>query len=255
MEHLETISSHVAAITSGWSGGNAGAVALENFTIAIDTTNSPERGKTFRAELDAHFGLPVKYTLLTHHHSDHASGLDGFGDTSIISSKQTAKKIQNLTRVHFYPTIIIDRMHQITDGDYAVEIYHSGGHTSDSSYLYFPQEKIVFVGDLVFEGYLFFAGYQSDPNKWIEAMEQIKKLNPRKIIPGHGPVLEKATSLDKHITLLRAFRDSILDAVSEKKDPKTMDVPEFVFEVSKRLPKEELVKWFRRTAISWFRKV
>ncbi|MDF1538218.1 MAG: MBL fold metallo-hydrolase [Candidatus Thorarchaeota archaeon] len=217
MKYLENISPSVAAISSGWSSGNVGVVAFDNFVIAIDTTNSPERGRIFREEIDSHFNLDVKYTFLTHHHSDHASGLNAFSDTTIISTKQTAKKIRSLTRINTYPSVVFDSEYTISnETDYA-ELHHTGGHTSDSSYLHFPKERVIFSGDLIFEGYLFFAGYQSNPNKWIAALERFKELNPNIIVPGHGPTLNGVKPLDKHISLLNLLTSTSACGKREKR--------------------------------------
>jgi len=255
MSHLEEISTSVVAITSGWSHGNVGGIALDNFVVVIDTTNSPERGKEFRDELDERFDVPVKYTFLTHHHSDHATGLNAFSDTTVISHKRTAKKIRSLTRINTYPSIVFDTEYEIRDKDSLVELYHTGGHTSDSSYLHFPNEKVIFSGDLIMEGFLFFAGYQSNPNNWINALNQFKKLRPRFIVPGHGPVLRSIRDLDKHITLLRNMRDILQTASKEGLNPKNITIPDFVYKASTRASDEDLEKWFRRTATSWIRRV
>ncbi|MHA1908791.1 MAG: MBL fold metallo-hydrolase [Candidatus Thorarchaeota archaeon] len=255
MNYLEEISPTVAAITSGWSHGNVGAVVLDSFVVVIDTTNSPERGRIFRDEVDSHFDVPVKYAFLTHHHSDHASGLNAFGDTTVISYKQTAKKIQSLTRINTYPSVIFDEYYKIDDNEDYVELHHSGGHTSDSSFLHFPRERVIFAGDLIFEGFMFFAGYQSNPYRWIAALERFQELRPKTIVPGHGPVLKSVKALDKHIHLLQDVVESIKLAVKQKKDPKTLDIPDFVHAASKHASKEDLSKWFRRTATSWYRRV
>ncbi|MHA2426333.1 MAG: MBL fold metallo-hydrolase [Candidatus Thorarchaeota archaeon] len=255
MKYLEEISPSVVAITSGWSHGNVGGIGLDDFVVVVDTTNSPERGRIFRNELNAHFDIPVKYTFLTHHHSDHASGLNAFNDTTVISYKQTAKKIRSLTRINTYPSVVFDNDYTIRDKEGYVELHHAGGHTSDSSYLVFPKERVIFAGDLIFEGFMFFAGYQSNPNKWIDALERFKELNPKVIVPGHGPPLRSVKALDKHLRLLRNVRESLQIAVREKQDPKTMEVPEFVFSSSKRASAEDLEKWFRRTATSWYKRV
>ncbi|MFW9849720.1 MAG: MBL fold metallo-hydrolase [Candidatus Thorarchaeota archaeon] len=255
MSHLEKISTSVVAITSGWGHGNVGGIALDNFVVVVDTTNSPERGKEFRNKLDERFDVPVKYTFLTHHHSDHATGLNAFSDTTVISHKQTAKKIRSLTRINTYPSVVFDTDYMIRDQDSLVELYHTGGHTSDSSYLHFPHDRVIFAGDLIMEGFLPFAGYQSNPHNWINAFNQIKKLRPKLIVPGHGPVLRSVGALDKHITLISNMIDILQTASKERMDPRTTEIPKFVYNASTCVSDEELEKWFRRTAISWIRRV
>jgi glyoxylase-like metal-dependent hydrolase (beta-lactamase superfamily II) len=102
---------------------------------------------------------------------------------------------------------------------------------------------------------MFFAGYQSNPHKWIAALERFKELRPNFIIPGHGPTLKGVRPLDKHTSLLAKMIDVLQSAAEEGKDPKTMDIPDFVYSTSKRASKDDLEKWFRRTATSWIRRV
>jgi len=255
MSELVEITENVVAITSGWSGGNVGGIALDNFSVAVDTTHNFEKGTQFRNSLETHFGLPVKYTFLTHHHSDHANGLNAFRDTKIVSSKKTGQKVRSLTKLDTYPTEITTNEYTREGGDIHVELVHTGGHTSDSSYLYFPKDEVIFAGDLLFENYLFFAGYQSDPCFWINVLEHFKTLKPRRIIPGHGPILKNTSDLDKHISLLYSFMEVIKTALNNGIDPRTLETPDFVFAASDRIPEEELTKWFKRTVRSWHRKV
>ncbi|MHA2364394.1 MAG: MBL fold metallo-hydrolase [Candidatus Hodarchaeales archaeon] len=253
MIRLETITPHVVADTSGWSSGNFGGISLENFSVAVDSTSSPDRGKIFREHLEVHFGLSVKYLLLTHYHYDHTRGMTAFKDTTIISSVLTEKKIRSRKSATVRPSVTFKDNHLVKEGDFKVEIIHTGGHTAGSSYIYFPYEKVVFAGDLIFEGYMIFAGYGSNPEAWIDALENFKRLKLDKIVPGHGPILEPRKDLDKHLTLLYSLREVISEAAKQNKDPKKLKTPDFVFALSDRIPDSELTKWFHRMTTSWFK--
>lgn len=255
MTELELVSPRVAAITSGWSGGNVGGISLENSVIAIDTTHNFTKGKIFREQLEATFEQPVRHVFLTHHHSDHAKGMDAFSDAEIISSKGTARKVRALGSVRTYPTTHIDQEYRIQEGELQVIMVPVGGHTSDSSYLVFPHDNIIFAGDLIFENYLLFAGYQSDPLIWLKVLKTFRELKPNRIIPGHGPVLETPHDLNKHISLLQSFIETIRKARSTKIPPKEIKVPEFIYQFSKKVPPSELEKWFYRTLISWYKRI
>jgi glyoxylase-like metal-dependent hydrolase (beta-lactamase superfamily II) len=181
--------------------------------------------------------------------------MDAFGDAEIISSKGTARKVRSLTSVRTYPTTQIDQEYRIQEGELQVIMVPVGGHTSESSYLVFPHDNIIFAGDLIFENYLFFAGYQSDPLIWLKALKTFRDMKPDKIIPGHGPVLETPHDLDKHISLLQSFIETIRGARSARIPPKEIEIPEYIYGSSKKAPSSELEKWFYRTAISWYKRV
>ncbi len=255
MFQLAEISPHVVACTEPECGGNVGGIAFNSFCIAIDSTHNLWKGREFRRQLEGYFGLPVKYLFLTHHHSDHAKGLDAFSNIEIISSIKTAAKVKSLTSIQTFPTILFQREYVIEEDDSSVRIVKAGGHTSDSSYLYYRNEDVIFAGDLVFENYLFFAGYQSDPTKWLNALKEFKELKPRIIVPGHGPPLTSIKDLDKHILLLQSFIEVIHKAREKGIPAKEMEIPNFVYQQSTRIPKIELEKWFKRTAISWYKRV
>ncbi len=56
-------------------------VVADDGIILADPINR-EFSTWLKAELDARFGVPVRYVLYTHHHWDHASGGDVFEDTA-----------------------------------------------------------------------------------------------------------------------------------------------------------------------------
>lgn len=66
-------------------------------------------------------------------------------------------------------------------------IPYTGGHTDSDTVLYLPQEKIVFMGDLLFVGchpYL----ADGDPQALLAALRDIGRLDAERFVPGHGPV-------------------------------------------------------------------
>lgn len=68
---LEYVTRHTVVKTHIPKSGNAGGVSLQNFSVAIDSTNSPKTGSVFLHKLEHYFGLPVKYLVITHYHPDH----------------------------------------------------------------------------------------------------------------------------------------------------------------------------------------
>jgi len=69
-----------------------------------------------------------------------------------------------------------------------VEVISYGpGHTRSDAFLWLPEERIAFLSDLLFVGchpYL----PDGDPHAWMQALDKIKTLRPRILVPGHGPV-------------------------------------------------------------------
>jgi glyoxylase-like metal-dependent hydrolase (beta-lactamase superfamily II) len=63
--------------------------------IVVDPTNAGLAG-WLKSELDARFGLPVKYVVYSHSHNDHASGGAVFADTATFIGHENMRK--NLVR-------------------------------------------------------------------------------------------------------------------------------------------------------------
>ena len=58
-------------------------------------------------------------------------------------------------------------------------------HAPEDLMVYVPSEKVLFAGDLVFRGRIPFVG-NADSKGWLIALDEIAKLNPNVVIPGHG---------------------------------------------------------------------
>jgi hypothetical protein len=66
-----------------------------------------------------------------------------------------------------------------------------------------PKEKILFTGDACVNGPFNFVG-DGDIRQWIETLEAAKKLQPRIVAPGHGPIGD-ATMLQDQQDFFRAL--------------------------------------------------
>jgi glyoxylase-like metal-dependent hydrolase (beta-lactamase superfamily II) len=75
---------------------------------------------------------------------------------------------------------------KLTIGGVDFFITHVGpAHSPEDLMVYVPSEKVLFAGDLVFRGRIPFVG-NADSKGWLVALDEIEKLNPEVVIPGHG---------------------------------------------------------------------
>jgi glyoxylase-like metal-dependent hydrolase (beta-lactamase superfamily II) len=250
---LEQVSERtVAVIDQGDLRSNAGTVAFDNFIVAIDPTMKPPAARAFRQRLERQFYLPVKFLFVTHYHPDHVFGVAPFGDTCIIGSTDLTANLLKRRDSDWSPKalerwkqsesgdaawldeveIIIptlgfrDRL-EIRDADLVIELVHTGGHTNCSSYAYVPQEKVLFAGDLMFaEGFPYAGDPTCDPERWMGVFRQFLSLDFVKLVPGHGPVVERG-EVEKHLAFFEALRDATRAAIGAGKGYDTIEIPEF----------------------------
>ena len=79
------------------------------------------------------------------------------------------------------------------------------GHTESDLFLYLPEEKIAFLGDLLFVGDQPWVG-DGNTASWTNYLDSIKQLKAEVLVPGHGPV-GNYTHLDSMKLYFRHLHD------------------------------------------------
>jgi glyoxylase-like metal-dependent hydrolase (beta-lactamase superfamily II) len=87
-------------------------------------------------------------------------------------------------------------------GGAAAEILFTPGHTPANLSVYVPQQRVIYTGDCVVEGYLpnLEAGGPAEWRTWLGSLDRIAALRPEVIVPGHGMPLQGAgvsTGIDR----------------------------------------------------------
>jgi cyclase len=134
---------------------------------------------------------PVKYLINTHYHNDHTGG-----DGEML--KQGVELIQQRYLWDRYeveklgdgtPRITFDNYFALHLGGVEIEAYNffPTGHTRGDTFVYFPDLKVVHMGDLVIRGmpHIDYAGGGSAVG-FVTAIYQLLKLDFDVAIPGHG---------------------------------------------------------------------
>jgi len=88
--------------------------------------------------------------------------------------------------------------------DEQVDIFHSPGHTADSSSCFDLESKILFVGDNVEDPIPYIRSDLDGVAEYIETLELYTILDFDKLIPGHGPIADK-TLLEQNLEYLKHF--------------------------------------------------
>jgi len=103
---------------------------------------------------------------------------------TFVEAQQTARP--------FMPTSWVDTEQAFGSVGNQVVFANTGGHTTGSSYVYFPSEKVLITGDLVqVDKYPYFGDPSTDLGLWIDTLKSWYALNPLHVCPGHGRVVDR----------------------------------------------------------------
>ncbi|MES2186515.1 MAG: MBL fold metallo-hydrolase [Pseudomonadota bacterium] len=187
---------------------NAGFVVTPHAVVVIDALGSPPLAQRLVEEIRKITPKPITHLLLTHYHADHVYGAQVFkalGAQIIAEEKgreylnsDTARLRLEASRQDLAPWVDADthlvpadrwiagRTLLEIDGT-RVELLPVGpAHTPEDIAVYFPQQGVLYAGDVVFRNRIPYVG-QADSRHWIEALDQLIGLHARVIVPGHGP--------------------------------------------------------------------
>ncbi|MHB1684584.1 MAG: MBL fold metallo-hydrolase [Bacilli bacterium] len=102
------------------------------------------------------------------------------------------------------PTVTFEHQLQIHGSRRTVEVVtYGGGHTPSDAFLYLPNEKIAFMGDLVLVDTHPMIGDQGNPGEWLTILDKVSMLNIDAIVPGHGNIGNRRNISDMRQYLTR----------------------------------------------------
>ncbi|MFZ5981098.1 MAG: MBL fold metallo-hydrolase, partial [Candidatus Zixiibacteriota bacterium] len=119
------------------------------------------------------------------------------------------------------PTDAFDREKSFDFKGLSVILKKVGGHTNDSSIVFFPDFKTLFCGDIVFNRiYPTLLRHDGHPFKLIEVLKGLLVMDIDTIVPGHGAVGDKSIvekSIDYWVCLTGKIRQHIDDHLDDKR--------------------------------------
>ena len=201
-------------------GCNPGYVVTRDGVVIIDTPQLPTHAVRMRQEAENRG--PIRYLINTEHHIDHIFGNYFFrGAGLVVAHEEVYRQFMVVTPVinpyayarEAIPTddpqgasIFPDEETYFKDpnkpkitftgdltlrvGDHTFHLLGTPGHTQGQIAVYIPEERVVFVGDTIFNNCQTWI-YEADPDAWLKALRRIASLNVDYIVPGHGPVCTK----------------------------------------------------------------
>lgn len=86
-----------------------------------------------------------------------------------------------------YAENVFEEKMQLDIGGVSLQLFNLAvAHTPGDTFVWLPDRKVVFTGDIVYVDRLLAVNAESSVHGWIEAFEAIKALGPKVLVPGHG---------------------------------------------------------------------
>lgn len=241
------LSEHCWAFTAE-GDPNTGVIIGDDSVMIIDATATPVAAQEVIRQVREITDKPIKYVVLTHYHAVRVLGASGYKDEGleqVIASQGTHDLIvergqqdmeSEITRFPrlfesvdsipglTWPTIVFSDAMTLMMGDLKVEISHPGrGHTKGDTVVWVGSEKVLYSGDLVEFGAACYTGDAYLTN-WPTTLEVVEAFGAEKLVPGRGPALETAETIEQGINYTRDFVTTLFasakEAVKQKVDLK-----------------------------------
>ncbi len=104
----------------------------------------------------------------------------------------------------------------LTLGKTRIDLRHAGhAHTPGDSFVWLPEQKILFSGDIVYMDRMLSIGPQSAHRGWISAFETLATLDPRVVVGGHGDPADLAKAKVDSYEYLVFLRQAVSDFMDE----------------------------------------
>ncbi|MEN6587112.1 MAG: MBL fold metallo-hydrolase [Sulfuricella sp.] len=220
---------------------NAGFIVTPDGVVVVDSGPSYQVAKAMHEAIRKVTRQPVKFVINTGG-QDHRWLGNGYfkqigaeiiasrkaradmeerGGMELEALRQTLKeKLAGTEAV--YPSRLFDQAETLKLGGEEIQIlYFGGGHTPGDSVVWLPKSRTLFSGDLVFVDRLLGILPFSNTRDWLASFEEIDKLAPAVIVPGHGAICTLGKAQRDTRDYLRLLRSHMKQTIEQGKDLQT----------------------------------
>jgi len=214
-------------------GNNAtfGFVVTDDGVVLIDSGGSLKGAKALHKIIKGVTDKPIRYVINSGGQDHRWFGNDYFSSTGAkIISSEAAKK-DHKVRSGMQWTMLESRIgkegikgtnekfaditfkddYKFTLGNVKFEIYFRGqAHTPGDAFIWLPQSKVMFTGDIVYTERMLGIGEQSNSKSWLHVFNSMAGFKPKYLIPGHG----SPTTLDVAIKDTGSYLSYLRNTIS-----------------------------------------
>ena len=215
---------------------NAGVIITNEGVVIFDALGSPSLANKLVQKIKKITDKPIVKVVVSHYHADHIYGLQVFkalgaeiiapdGVYEYIDSEAASSRLEerrfslepwvNDQTIVVTPDRIIDKSENFTLGGINFTISVIGNAHSDGDMtLYVENDRVLYTGDLIFEGRVPFLG-SNNTKHWLETLEKMEAQKPKAIVPGHGPSAKDPKAITLTRKYLAYMREKMGAAVEE----------------------------------------
>lgn len=216
----------------GWCLNNAGIVTAGGECALVDTAATEARALRLRELAATVCAEPPRTVVNTHFHGDHTFGNAFFPEAVVVAHRGTRTEMAaaglHLTGlwpdVHWgklsvrLPAVTFREHLTLYAGDIRMELLRLGpAHSPNDTVVWLPDQRVLFAGDLAMSGVTPFVLMGSVAGS-IGALERLRSLGARTVVPGHGPVCGPEV-LDENLDYLRWVARSARSGVASGLTP------------------------------------
>jgi cyclase len=186
----------------GWWVNNTGFFAGGSEVVAFDTCSTERRTRAFIEAVERWAGRAPKTLVNSHHHGDHTNGNCLLPYATIVGHSLCRDEMlrAGVSRPDAVfgpvewgalepapPFLTFEERLDVYVGDLLVQLRHVGvpAHTTNDVVAWIPEHRVLFTGDLLFNGGTPFALMGSVSGSLL-AMDALLEYDARVVVPGHG---------------------------------------------------------------------
>ena len=202
-------------------GGNTTVYITDEGVILVDDKNDRNHDDLIAA-VESLSEKPIRYVINTHAHGDHTGGNQRFSGAVIVGQVNERADMIN-GKLPGAPSVTYTDQMTILLGGKEVDLRYFGRcHTDGDTFVYFPADKVIVTGDCFNTGNGrglnptgsttpgFYADYTINGSvlSWPATVDAALELDWDVVIPGHGPISDRAAFLK-----WRKDVDAVIDRV------------------------------------------